>query len=107
MHNKSHNKLTSEKNLLLIERTTNIVKDIKESYENEQNQRKVTKKRSTISSRSISDISKLLMDFKNEDAFSGTTRYETKLERMINTLTKIQNKLIFYQDISLAEEMTS
>jgi len=102
---KQKNSQKTSDNLIFIERTSDLVKEIKENYSNS-SLKNVIRKKSSISRRSFSDISKLLTTFKSQDDFSGTRQYETKLERMINTLTKTKNKLIFYQDIPLAEDMT-
>jgi len=70
---------------------------------------RVAKRRSTkkmISKKSFADMSKLLINFKKEDAILGAQQYETKLEKMVNILFKIKDKLISYQDIHLAEDLT-
>ncbi len=106
----SPRKKTSE-NLILIEKTTNKVKDLKENFEltnNRKNGKRNSDTRmlkSQISRRSFSEISKSLMTFK-DDMFSNTEQYETKLERMINSLIMTKNKLICYSDFSLADEIS-
>jgi len=116
-------------NNLTIEEASNIVKEIKgynqkspKRQKIQQSQKilhevtfekllpekvRVVKKKSTIiSQRSLADFSKLLMNFKKEDDFLGAQQYETKLEKMVNILIKIKDKLISYQDNHLAEDLT-
>lgn len=101
----SNKKRTSE-NLILIEKTSNMVKDFMDKHDEKNEKRIPTKRRGkSLSRRSQSDISKVLIGFKKDEETFTTEQYETKLERMIGILTKTVNKLNLYQDSVLADEI--
>jgi hypothetical protein len=97
-------KKTSD-NLIFIERTANLMQDIKLNYENNSG-KKVEKKRkkSNYSRRSFSEISKTL-NILNGNEYGMLRNYETKLERMIKGLNRTKDKLLFIQDNRLADEI--